>query len=94
MSSSFLQPCITKPKRIVTYKRSSLVDNFFFNLYDQTIFSGNLLNKITNHLHNFIIIKKLCLKPQIKKTRIRDMKTFNQGKYIQDIKDMKMSNLM
>ena len=92
MSSSFSQPCITKPTRIVTYKRSSLVDNIFFNLYDKTIFSGNLLDKITNHLHNFIIIKSLCLKPQIKKMRIRDMKNFNQYRYIQDIKDMKMSN--
>ena len=88
MSSSSLQPCITKPTRIVSYNRPSLVDNIFVNTYDKTIFSGNLLDQITDHLANFIIIKNLSLKPQIKKIRIRDMKNFNQEKYIQDIKEM------
>ena len=82
VSSSFLQPCITKPTRIVSYNRPSLVDNIFVNIYDKTIFGGNLLDKITDHLPNFIIIKNLPLKPQIKKIRIRDMKNFNHEKYI------------
>ena len=59
LSSSFLQPCITKPTRIVGYNRPFLVDNIFVNIYDKTIFSGNLLDKITDHLPNFIIIKNL-----------------------------------
>ena len=42
MSSSFLQPCITKPTRIVSYNRPPLVSNIFVNVYDKTIFSGNL----------------------------------------------------
>ena len=88
MSSSSLQPCITKPTQIVSYNRPSLVDNIFVNTYDKTIFSGNLLDQITDHLANFIMIKNLSLKPQIKKIRIRDMKNFNQEKYIQDIKEL------
>ena len=59
MSSSPLQPCIAKPTRIVSYNRPSLVDNIFANTYDKTIFSGNLLDKITDHLPDFIIIKNL-----------------------------------
>ena len=82
LSSFFLQLCITKPTQIVSYNRPSLVDNIFVNIYDKTIFGGNLLDKITDHLPNFIIIKNLPLKPQIKKIRIRDMKNFNHEKYI------------
>ena len=63
MSSSFLQPCITKPIRIFSYNRPSLVGNIFVNIYDKTIFSGNLLDKVTDHLLNFINIKNLSLKP-------------------------------
>ena len=88
LSSSSLQPCITKPTRIVSYNRPSLVDNIFISEYDKTILSGNVLDKITDHLPKFIIIKNLSLKPWIKNIRIRDMKNFNQEKYIQGIKEL------
>ena len=65
-----------------------MVDNIFANIYNKIIFSENLLDMITDHLPNFIIIKNLSLKPRIKKIRIRDMKSFNQEKYIQDIKEL------
>ena len=48
----FLQPCITKNTRIVSYNIPGLVDNIFVNIYDKTIFSGNLLDKIVDHLPN------------------------------------------
>ena len=35
MSSNFLQPCITKPSRIVKYNRPSLIDNIFVNIYGE-----------------------------------------------------------
>ena len=54
MSSNFLQPCNTKPTRIVNYNRPSLVDNIFVNIYDKQIHSGNIIDKIANHLQNFI----------------------------------------
>ena len=47
---------------------------------------------ITDHLPNFLIIKNLCLKLQIKEIRIRGMKNFNQEKYIQDIKELDALN--
>ena len=43
MSSKFLQPCITKPTRIMKYNRPSLVDNIFVNIYDKEIHSGNII---------------------------------------------------
>ena len=88
MSSSFLQPCISKHTQIVSYNRPSLVDNIFVNKYDQIIFSGNLLNKITDLLPNFIVIKNLSRKPRMKKIIIRDIKNSNREKYIQDIKEL------
>ena len=39
ISSNFLQPYITKSKRIVKYNRPSLVDNIFVNIYDKEIHS-------------------------------------------------------
>ena len=56
--SSFLRPCITKPRQSFSYNRPSLIGKIYVNIYDKTVFSGNLLNKITDHLPNFIIIKK------------------------------------
>ena len=50
ISSNCLQPCITKPERIVKYNRPSLVDNIFVNIYDKEIHSGNIIDKITGHL--------------------------------------------
>ena len=35
MSSNFLQPCITKPSRIVKCNRPSLIDNIFVNIYGE-----------------------------------------------------------
>ena len=66
----------------------ALLSLAFVNIYDTTTFSGNLLDKRTDHLPNFIIIKKFSLKPRIKKITIRDMKIFNKEKNIQNFKDL------
>ena len=88
MPFSFLPPCITKPTGTVCYNRLFLVDNTFVNVYDKTIFSENVLDKITDHLLNFIIIINLSLKPRIKMIQIRDMKNSDREKYFQDIKEL------
>ena len=59
MASNFLQPCITEPTRIIQGNRPSIVDNIFTNIFDKELYSGNLLDKITDHLPNFLIIKKI-----------------------------------
>ena len=59
MFSNFLQPCITKPTRIVKYNRPSLLGNIFGNIYDKEIHCGNIIDKITDHLPNFVIIKNI-----------------------------------
>ena len=66
----------------------TLLSLAFVKIYDKTTFSGNLLDKRTDHLPNFIIVKNFSLKPRIKKIRIRDMKNFSQAKNIQNFKDL------
>ena len=94
MSSSLLQLCITKFIQIVGYNIPSLVDNIFVNVFDKTIFSGNLPDKVTHHFPNFKIIKILSVKSRIKKIKIRGMKYFDQfEKYTPDIKELCNLNL-
>ena len=49
------QPCITEPTRIVNGNKPSLIDNIFSNSVEKCI-SGNLFDKISDHLPNFVII--------------------------------------
>ena len=93
MSSYFLQSCIIKPTRIVKYNRHSLVDSIFVNIYDKEIHSGNIADKIIDLLPNFVIIKNMRNKLQKQKFKIRNMKTFEKTKYLNDIKELYNLNL-
>ena len=42
--------------------RPSLKDNVFINIADENIYIGNILDKITDHLPNFVIIENLTNK--------------------------------
>ena len=41
------------------YNRPSLLGNIFGNIYDKKIHCGNIIDKITDHLPNFVIIKNI-----------------------------------
>ena len=68
------QPCILEPTRIIQGNKPSLVDNIFSNSIEP-VTSGNLYQKISDHLPNFAIfnnsktqkkkefVKKRCKKP-------------------------------
>ena len=57
MYENLCQPCIIQPTRIVDKQKPSLIDNIFINSIENPI-SGNLLDKISDHFPNFIIINK------------------------------------
>ena len=59
MTFNFLQPCITEPTRIIQGNRPSIVGNILTNIFDKELYSGNLLDKITDHLPNLLIIKNI-----------------------------------
>ena len=74
MIENSFQPCILEPTRIVQGNKPSLVDNIFSNSIEP-VTSGNLYQKISDHLPNFVIfnniktkkkkefVKKRCPKP-------------------------------
>ena len=52
-----LQPVISKPTRI-TQTTNSLIDNIFTNCINDEIYSGLLINDLSDHLPIFIMSKK------------------------------------
>ena len=94
MYSNFLQPTILEPTRIVSNNRPSLIDNIFINTYDKPIHSGNFINKISDHMPNFVIVRDIFEKLKTKKIKIRDMKNFDDEKYLHDLEEIKNIDLM
>ena len=88
MHFNFLQPTILEPTRITANSRTNLID-IFTNFYDKNINSGNLLDKISNHMPNFVIIKDDFNKKKIKNIKIRDMmKISDENLYKIDLKEI------
>ena len=54
MLDNSYQPCITEPTRIVNKSNPSLIDNIFSNSIEACI-SGNLFEKITDHMPTFVV---------------------------------------
>ena len=53
---NMLHPCITQPTRIIPHQRPTIIDNIFINSNEEPI-SGNIINRISDHFPNFIVIK-------------------------------------
>ena len=80
-----LQPNIVYPTRIVDNARPTLIDNRFSNYINDNNISGNLLETISDHLPNFMIIPDY-LKSELKvKYKKRDYSNFNEKDYIADV---------
>ena len=74
MYSKYFQPCIIEPTRIVERNKPSLIDNIFINVCTEKLQSGNLTNKIADHVQYFLVIQNLAKEQLINKTQIRDIK--------------------
>ena len=85
MVRNSFQPCILKPTRCVKKQKPSLIDNVFLNCIDKKLTSGNILEKITDHMPNFVILEEFKLLEKKHKFKIRDMKKFNKEDYIKDL---------
>ena len=83
--SNFCQSYIVLPTRIVDNAKPSLLDNIFANTIEHDPISGNLTNKISDHLPNFLILQQFDkdIKP-IKITR-RNYTKFKEDQFITDI---------
>ena len=84
MINNCYQPCITEPTRIVNGNKPSLVDNIFSNTVE-TCISGNLFDKISDHLPSFVMIENVKSKPRPKTMKRRNMKNFVELNYQADL---------
>ena len=94
MISNWFTPQILGPTRITEHQKESLIDNIFINFSDLHCLSGNLFEKISDHLPNFIIENLSVLKKQKNKVRIRDMKNFNESNFTNELKNLKLDEVL
>lgn len=93
--SHFLIPHIIQPTRFSAYSNPSLIDHIFYNMLDTNTISGNLLEHITDHLPNFLILPK-CIKDTHFNQAIfkRDYTRFDQDVFNNQVKNLNLqSNL-
>ena len=59
------------------------------NTYNKNVNSGNIIEKISDHMPNFVIIRDIFDKKKPQKLLIRDMKNFNKEQYLKDLENIK-----
>ena len=74
--SHVIQPHITEPTRIVGRNKTSLIDNILINTVTKSLNARGIIEKISDHLPNFLIIQNLKEERLKQKMEIRDMKNF------------------
>ena len=84
MLNNSYQPCITEPTRMAYGNKPSLVDNIFSNSVEKCI-SGNLFDKISDHLPSFVIFENTKCKPKPNKFKRRNMKKSDESSYQADL---------
>ena len=94
MLSNFLQPHIIYPTRYVKNAKPSLVDNFFSNFLEPEIVSGNLIDKISDHMPNFLIVPYYNKSDFRKNIKIRDYSNLIEENYINDISNLPPINTL
>ena len=95
MISNSFTPQILGLTRITGHQKESLIDNIFINFSDLHCSSGNLFEKISDHLPNFMIIENLsALKKEKSKVRIREMKNLNENNFINELKNLKLEEVL
>ena len=84
MGSFNFQPHILQPTRITDHSQT-LIDNIFFNSLDHLTLSGNVIYDLTDHLPNFLIIKKFTSLPNKVRFYKKGYSNFDESALIQDI---------
>jgi hypothetical protein len=81
LGTHFFQPHILQPTRITNHS-ATLIDNIFFNFLDHFAISGNIINDISDHMANFLIINKFSSLPDNVKIYNRDYSKLDQSALI------------
>ena len=89
-----LQPTINKPTRVVKGQKPSLLDNFFTNAIDKDIQTGNITDKITDHMPNFFIMKNLVFEHKKVNKKVRTFKNFDTVEYQKDVDSIDLTPVL
>ena len=90
---NLFQLLIFYPTRIVEKAKPSLIDDIFINNLKSDTISGNIVNKISDHMPNFAIIKNSKKKIDISLSRMkRDYSNYDKENFLrqlskEDLKD-------
>ena len=85
--SSFFQPHILQPSRIINDNKPSLINNIFFNSIEHETLSANLISKISDQLPNFIFCKSININGKSKNRGFyHDYSNFRPDSCILDLK--------
>ena len=69
MCSYFFTPIVFQPTK-VTDKSKTLIDNIFFNSFEFTTLSGNIVHSISYHLIQFVILEDFITPKPLPKTNL------------------------
>ena len=72
--------------------KSSLTDNISINTCTKSLNTGNIIEKISDHLSNFLIIQNCREERLNKKIQIRDMKNFELGTFSSNLEKVDLMN--
>lgn len=84
LGTHFFQPHILQPTRITDHS-ATLIDNIFFNSLDHFAISGNIINDISDHMANFLIINKFSSLSDNVKIYNRDYSKLDQSALILEV---------
>ena len=77
MTSFGFLPHILQPTRITAFS-STIIDNIYSNNIEQETFSGNILIQLSDHLSQFLSIKKEIIRVKPPVIYKRDLSKFNE----------------
>ena len=86
-------PYVLQPTR-VTDKSKTLIENIFFNSFEFTTLSGNIMHSISDHLIQFVILEDFITPKPLPKTNLykRNFDKFDNTKLKEDLP--KLTGLM
>ena len=90
MLSNFFQPHIIQPTHFLPSGKSTLIDDIFIIGLEYKCTSGNLIPHVTDHLPNFLFIKKIQVSKSCSKRKTRDFSKFNVDDFINDAKNLQL----
>jgi exonuclease III len=89
----FFHPQILQPTRVTDHS-ATLIDNIFFNSIEHISISGNIVYDLSDHLPNFLLIKKSISNSHKDKIFTRDYSRFNQETLYSELRDVNWEEIL